>query len=227
MKKIFMLGALICLCCTSIQASVRLKDIAQFSGMRSNQLVGYGLVVGLVGTGDKAGSEFTIQSMANMLERVGVRVEKKALKVKNVAAVMVTAQMPASATPGAKLPVSVSSIGDASSLHGGMLLMTPSSAMARGMKAGAASRWTRSVSMALHTPGRWALALTAMRSAMSRSAEASTKVWQLPSPVMMQGTRAFSRTDCFSRRLPRGMSTSSASSCIRAMEASCPGTRRS
>ena len=125
MKKIFMLGALICLCCTSIQASVRLKDIAQFSGMRSNQLVGYGLVVGLVGTGDKAGSEFTIQSMANMLERVGVRVEKKALKVKNVAAVMVTAQMPASATPGAKLPVSVSSIGDASSLHGGTLLMTP------------------------------------------------------------------------------------------------------
>ena len=95
------------------------------------------------------------------------------------------------------------------------------------MKAGATSRWTKSVSMALHTPGRWALALTAMRSAMSRSAEASTKVWQLPSPVMMQGTRAFSSTDCLSRRLPRGMSTSSASRRIRAMEASCPGSRRS
>lgn len=108
-----------------VSGAVRLKDIAQFSGMRSNQLVGYGLVVGLVGTGDKAGSEFTIQSMANMLERVGVRVDKKSLKPKNVAAVMVTVKMPASATPGAKLNVSVSSIGDASSLYGGTLLMTP------------------------------------------------------------------------------------------------------
>ncbi len=126
MKKTVLFFAVFFLLHVSVAVSaVRLKDIAQFSGMRSNQLVGYGLVVGLVGTGDKAGSEFTIQSMANMLERVGVRVDKKSLKPKNVAAVMVTAKMPASATPGAKLHVSVSSIGDASSLYGGTLLMTP------------------------------------------------------------------------------------------------------
>jgi flagellar P-ring protein precursor FlgI len=105
--------------------AVRLKDMATFSGVRTNQLVGYGLVVGLSGTGDKSGTEFTIQSMVNMLEKMGVRVDRNNLKVKNVAAVMVTAKMPVSARPGAKLDVVVSSLGDASSLYGGVLLMTP------------------------------------------------------------------------------------------------------
>jgi flagellar P-ring protein precursor FlgI len=105
--------------------SVRLKDIASFSGVRSNQLVGYGLVVGLSGTGDQRGSQFTVQSIANMLENMGVRVSRDELRPQNVAAVMVTAKMPASAKPGSTLDVAVSSIGDAESLQGGVLLMTP------------------------------------------------------------------------------------------------------
>lgn len=105
--------------------AVRLKDVSSFSGVRSNQLVGYGLVVGLPGTGDKGGSRFTIQSLANMLENMGVRVDEAQLKVKNAAAVMVTARMPVSAGPGSGLDVTVSSIGDAASLVGGVLLLTP------------------------------------------------------------------------------------------------------
>lgn len=105
--------------------AVRLKDIASFGGVRANDLVGYGLVVGLSGTGDKSTSQFTIQSMANMLESMGVKVDRTALKPKNVAAVMVTSKMPVSAQPGARLDVTVSSIGDAPSLLGGVLLMTP------------------------------------------------------------------------------------------------------
>ncbi|MDQ7031738.1 MAG: flagellar basal body P-ring protein FlgI [Desulfonauticus sp.] len=109
----------------SVCLGVRIKDIAQIAGVRSNQLVGYGLVVGLPGTGDKSNPEFTLQSLVNMLENMGVRVDKTKLKVKNVAAVMVTAKMPVSAKPGSKLDVTVSSIGDASSLMGGVLLQTP------------------------------------------------------------------------------------------------------
>jgi flagellar P-ring protein precursor FlgI len=109
----------------STAGAVRIKDIASFSGVRSNQLVGYGLVVGLSGTGDKRGSDFTIQSMVNMLEKMGVAVDKTQLKPKNVAAVMVTADMPVSAKPGTKLDITVSSLGDAQSLLGGVLLMTP------------------------------------------------------------------------------------------------------
>ena len=109
----------------SLAHAVRLKDIASFSGVRSNELVGYGLVVGLSGTGDGAASDFTITSMINMLEKMGVEVKKAALKPKNVAAVMVTAKMPVSARPGTQLDVTVSSLGDAKSLLGGVLLVTP------------------------------------------------------------------------------------------------------
>lgn len=105
--------------------AVRIKDIATFGGVRSNELVGYGLVVGLSGTGDKRGSDFTITSLVNLLEKMGVAVNRAALKPKNVAAVMVTSKMPVSAKPGSKLDVTVSSLGDASSLLGGVLLMTP------------------------------------------------------------------------------------------------------
>ncbi|GAB1409138.1 flagellar basal body P-ring protein FlgI [Desulfovibrionales bacterium] len=111
--------------CASMTFAARLKDIANFGGVRSNDLVGYGLVVGLSGTGDKGGSQFTIQSMANMLESMGVKVDRAALKPKNVAAVMVTAKMPVSAQPGARLDATVSSVGDAASLLGGVLLLTP------------------------------------------------------------------------------------------------------
>ncbi|TVM18827.1 flagellar biosynthesis protein FlgA [Oceanidesulfovibrio indonesiensis] len=109
---------------TEAQA-VRLKDIATFGGVRNNQLVGYGLVVGLAGTGDSRKSEFTIQSLVNMLEVMGVAVDKRNLRPKNVAAVMVTVQMPVSSKPGTRLDATVSSLGDAESLLGGVLLMTP------------------------------------------------------------------------------------------------------
>lgn len=109
----------------STAGAVRLKDIASFGGVRSNSLVGYGLVVGLSGTGDKSGAQFTIESMVSMLDRMGVSVNKAQLKPKNVAAVMVTAKMPVSARPGSRLDVTVSSLGDAQSLLGGVLLLTP------------------------------------------------------------------------------------------------------
>ena len=105
--------------------AVRIKDIASFSGVRDNQLVGYGLVVGLSGTGDKKDSAFTMRSMVNMLEKMGVQVDMKQMKPKNVAAVMVTARMPVSAKPGSRLDVTVSSLGDSTSLLGGVLIQTP------------------------------------------------------------------------------------------------------
>ncbi|WP_029898422.1 flagellar basal body P-ring protein FlgI [Desulfohalovibrio reitneri] len=120
-----LLLAALAACFASEAGAVRLKDIASFKGVRSNQLVGYGLVVGLGGTGDRRGSDFTIQSMVNMLDKMGVRVDQDQLRSRNVAAVMVTADMPVSVRPGSKLDVTVSSLGDAESLFGGTLLMTP------------------------------------------------------------------------------------------------------
>lgn len=105
--------------------AARLKDIASFSGVRTNELVGYGLVVGLAGTGDGTSSTFTLRSMSNMLEKMGVEANPSTLKPSNVAAVMVTAKLPVSAKPGAPLDVTVSSLGDADSLLGGVLLVTP------------------------------------------------------------------------------------------------------
>lgn len=104
----------------------RVKDISNWSGIRENQLVGYGLVVGLSGTGDKDGT-YLYQPIANMLSRMGITVNVKDLKgkVKNSAAVMVTTKLPTNVRPGTKLDVQVSSIGDAKSLQGGTLLLTP------------------------------------------------------------------------------------------------------
>ncbi len=118
--------ALVLIVASAVPASaVRIKDIATFSGVRDNELVGYGLVVGLSGTGDKQGSTFTVQSMVNMLEKMGVAVDSGSLKPKNVAAVMATAKMPVSAKPGTRIDVTISSLGDATSLLGGVLLLTP------------------------------------------------------------------------------------------------------
>jgi flagellar P-ring protein precursor FlgI len=110
---------------TSRAAQVRLKDIAYIDGVRANQLIGYGLVVGLDGTGDTQRVVFTTQSVAAMLLRAGVRVDPRRLILRNVAAVMVTANLPAFANSGARIDVSVSSIGNARSIAGGTLLLTP------------------------------------------------------------------------------------------------------
>jgi flagellar P-ring protein FlgI len=106
-------------------AGVRLKDLAAVEGVRDNQLVGYGLVVGLAGTGDRRQTIFSAQSLANMLERTaGVIIAPQAVRVTNMAAVMVTASLPAFARPGAKIDITVSAIGDAGSIQGGVLLIT-------------------------------------------------------------------------------------------------------
>ncbi len=105
--------------------ALRIKELAYVRGVRPNELIGYGLVVGLNGTGDKSGTKFTIQSLANMLTRMGVTVKASDIKVKNVAAVVVTAKLPPFAKRGTRIDVVVSSIGDASSLQGGTLLLTP------------------------------------------------------------------------------------------------------
>lgn len=105
--------------------AARLKDIARVEGVRSNQLLGYGLVVGLEGTGDSQQSLFTAQSVTNMMERFGIQVDANRVKVRNVAAVIVTADIPAFASEGTTLDVTLSSLGDAKSLQGGTLLQTP------------------------------------------------------------------------------------------------------
>ena len=105
--------------------AVRIKDLAEISGVRDNQLVGYGLVVGLDGTGDGKKSLFTIQSMVSMLEKMGITVNAADIAVSNVAAVMVTAELPPFAKAGRRIDVLVNSIGDAKNLQGGTLLMTP------------------------------------------------------------------------------------------------------
>ncbi|MEF3191796.1 MAG: flagellar basal body P-ring protein FlgI [Campylobacterales bacterium] len=109
---------------TTLQAA-KIKDLANVIGVRDNQLMGYGLVVGLNGTGDGSTSLFTTQSLSNLLASVNVKIDANAIKSKNIAAVIVTAKLPPFARQGDKLDISISSIGDAKSLEGGTLLMTP------------------------------------------------------------------------------------------------------
>src|SRR6188768_98842 len=110
----------------SYAATARIKDIVNIEGVRDNQLVGYGLVVGLAGTGDSLNnSPFTKQSLQAMLERLGVNTAGENMRTGNVAAVMVTASLPAFSTQGSRLDVNVASLGDAKSLQGGTLLVTP------------------------------------------------------------------------------------------------------
>jgi flagellar P-ring protein precursor FlgI len=108
-----------------LAANVRVKDISTLKGVRQNQLIGYGLVVGLQGTGDGTSSQFTMQSLATMLNNLGVGIDAATINVKNVAGVIVTAYLPPFAKMGAKMDLLVSSLGDAKSLKGGTLLLTP------------------------------------------------------------------------------------------------------
>jgi flagellar P-ring protein precursor FlgI len=127
MHRIIVLALALFVVATAVSAdqTVRIKDIARIEGARSNQLFGYGLVVGLDGTGDSQQTLFTTQTIANMLLKMGITVPAARMKVKNVAAVMVTADLPPFLRPGTKVDVLVSSLGDARSLQGGVLLQTP------------------------------------------------------------------------------------------------------
>lgn len=117
--------ALAMVCAGACAQSVRLKDIARIEGVRDNALAGYGVVIGLSGSGDTSKNRLTVQSVANALSHFGINISPDDISARNVAAVMVTATLPAFAEPGQKLDVEVSSIGDARSLNGGMLLLTP------------------------------------------------------------------------------------------------------
>jgi flagellar P-ring protein precursor FlgI len=107
------------------QRQARIKDISTVEGVRENQLVGYGIVVGLHGTGDSQQTGFSTQTLASMLLRMGVSVPATGIRVQNLAAVFISATLPPFARPGAKIDITTSSAGDASSLEGGVLLMTP------------------------------------------------------------------------------------------------------
>ena len=123
------LAALLVMPLSCAKAGVRLKDISHLAGASTASLFGYGLVVGLQGTGDGQGTEFTIQTLTNMLRRMGITVDPAQVKVKNVAAVMVSATLTEAMIRGERLDVTVSSVGDAKSLRGGTLLLTPLAAM--------------------------------------------------------------------------------------------------
>jgi flagellar P-ring protein precursor FlgI len=109
----------------SSTTQTRLKDLVAIEGVRDNQLMGYGLVVGLNGTGDKRQTVFSAQSLTNLLARMGISVSPTAILVRNTAAVLVTANLPPFAQPGTRIDISVSSIGDASNLQGGVLVLSP------------------------------------------------------------------------------------------------------
>src|ERR1043166_6793951 len=102
----------------------RLKELVSLEGVRDNQLLGYGLVVGLNGTGDHRQTFFSAQSLANLLQQMGVSVDPAAIRVSNTAAVLVTANLPPFAQPGMRIDITAAAIGDASNLQGGLLVLT-------------------------------------------------------------------------------------------------------
>lgn len=125
MKKALALSLALSLHCAMLApAASRLKELTTIEGVRDNQLMGYGLVVGLAGTGDRRQTLFSAQSLANLLERMGITVPATAIQVKNTASVMITAVLPPFARPGSRIDCTIAAMGDSSSLQGGVVLMT-------------------------------------------------------------------------------------------------------
>jgi flagellar P-ring protein precursor FlgI len=120
---LLLLAALIAVAAEPVQ--IKIRDLATVEGVRENPLIGYGMIVGLAGTGDRRQTVFTTQTLASVLQRMGAQIPASAVRVNNVAAVFVTANLPPFARPGTQLDVTVSSIGDAKSLEGGLLLLAP------------------------------------------------------------------------------------------------------
>ena len=126
LRSIFAAFAFTVCCFSPALAEVKIKDIVDVEGVRGNDLVGYGLVIGLNGTGDTLrNSPYTEEALSSLLERLGVNVQGEQFRANNVAAVLVTGTLPPFARVGSRMDVTVSSIGDASSLSGGTLIMTP------------------------------------------------------------------------------------------------------
>ena len=124
LSRIFFAGLLLCTGTSAQPSMARLKELVSLEGVRENQLIGYGIVVGLKGTGDRQQTIFTAQSLSNLLRQMGVTVDPTTILVKNTAAAMVTATLPPFAQPGMQIDATVSAMGDAASLQGGLLLMT-------------------------------------------------------------------------------------------------------
>jgi flagellar P-ring protein precursor FlgI len=121
-----LLSMVFCLAAAHAEAGTRIKDVVSIQGVRANQLLGYGLVIGLNGTGDTLrNSPFTAQSLQSMLDRMGINVRNANARTRNIAAVIVTAELPALIGKGSRIDVTVSSLGDATSLQGGSLILTP------------------------------------------------------------------------------------------------------
>ena len=126
MRPVMLLALALCFASAPTWADTRIKDIVSVQGVRPNQLVGYGLVIGLNGTGDSLrNAPFTDQSLQSMLDRMGINVRNSKARTRNVAAVIVTAELPAFTGKGARIDVTVSSLGDATSLQGGSLILSP------------------------------------------------------------------------------------------------------
>src|SRR5271157_1585857 len=125
MRRLLLSTCLLLAVADTARSATRLKDLISIEGVRDNQLVGYGLVVGLNGTGDKRQTVFSAQTLTNLLSRMGVTVLSTAIQVRNTAAVIVTANLPPFGQPGSRLDVTVAAIGDSSNLQGGLLVMTP------------------------------------------------------------------------------------------------------
>src|SRR5437868_12957189 len=123
MKRRLLAATLTLLLATPLFAASRIKDIGHFAGVRSNSLTGLGLVIGLNKTGDKRQTVFTQQQLVSMLEKFGLTLTGSSIRVENIAAVMVTAELPPFERRGSRIDVTVSSIGDSTSLQGGMLIL--------------------------------------------------------------------------------------------------------
>jgi flagellar P-ring protein precursor FlgI len=199
-------------CVSSTTAQVRIKDITSVQGVRGNQLVGYGLVVGLSGTGDTLrNSPFTQQSISSMLDRMGVSIRNANPGTRNVAAVIVTAELPPFAARGTRVDVSVNSIGDATSLGGGTLVLTPLSssnnliyAVAQGAIAvGGLSAAGRNESVVQGTPtvGRIANGGIVEREAPGRLEGDHTLRFELHNPDFATAVRIAEAVNAFSMRV--------------------------
>lgn len=206
--------SILCLALSPASAGVRIKDIASVKGVRDNQLIGYGLVVGLQGTGDTLqNAPFTGQSLQSMMDRMGVNVRGANLRTHNVAAVMVTADLPPFAGRGTRLDVTVSSLGDAASLMGGTLLLTSMSgldgqvyAIAQGAVSvtgfavqGQAETLTQGVPTAGHVPN----GATVEREIASRMADEGPLSFELRNPDFTTAVRIADAINAYSWRAYR------------------------
>lgn len=211
MRIVLLLALLVSIVPATASAGSRVKDIVSVQGVRSNQLVGYGLVIGLNGTGDSLrNSPYTEQSLQSMLDRMGINVRNARPRSKNVAAVIVTAELPPFIGKGARIDVTVSSLGDATSLQGGTLVMTPLSAadnniyaVAQGplaVSGFASAGKAETLTQGVPTTGRIANGALVEREAPGRFADEKVLVLELRNPDFNTAVRVADAINTFARQ---------------------------